>query len=207
MTIEIKQRDTGRIIVPKNFRLEHPEALYFAFLLYDNPNGQNYPTSYVVRIGQNDQKDRRSKFEEELKGAGFHDINQKEYSMIIDFYDGFNSKIDKPLYYLIGGKYAAVAATLTHNQLHTINLENDEIIKEVKEKIETKELVGVQLVRDTFADLVSDAERDLFIQSWIDARFRRSNLQEPRTLNDYVHGMVSDGKLSECMRERYRSVK
>ncbi len=177
-----KKLNPTQLIVPGEYELGNKSILNIYFRVFNRGHGDDLPPVIVAHRGTFNISSRSE------------DLIRQEFSILVK--ERFKSGSE---YFLLDGNHKAVAATLNHRLVPSLELEVDGDIGECKKMVETGDLFDWTIPGETLEEIEEELEAHMM------SYFTYYGLDGdcPLTIKERIHRLISEEKVPEYIVERY----
>lgn len=130
---------------------------------------------------------RHNEYSEKVQESNMHIFKIKDIYQVFQILHRLNAE-----YFLIDGNHRTVAATLTHNPIYALELQNNKDISEARKMIKKGELFNFDRAEDKLVDLV---------MAW--GSYVSGHIDDTCTVKQRVNQLTSNGDLPSYMKQKY----
>jgi hypothetical protein len=193
----------NKIIVPGEYGLGNESVLKIYFRVFDRGHSNDFPPTIVTAVDFLDKA--RDRLEEvysrwESKYPDGVAARRKDYEKLFQI-------LRSSPFILLDGNHKGVAATLTHNSIRALEVQNDEDLYKLENMIESGEIFDFKRPEKNLDDLkFSFTDYCLGMPAPGHVAFcsdTSSTLRYTKTLLERVDALASNGELPAYMKQRF----
>ncbi|MDO8509170.1 MAG: hypothetical protein Q7S27_05810 [Nanoarchaeota archaeon] len=197
-----------QILVPGEYKLGNESILKIYYRIFDRDHGRDLPPVITARADFISESQRQERFERKIEMLNrqikeFRAVDAGYFLPLVkkDF-ETFSVLIKKSPYYLLDGNHRSAAATLTHNPIRALEIENDDDISKIEEMVEKGGVFDFKFKEKDLYTLLSSFE-DYCLGE--EHAIGRGKIDKVKSVRERVDALVSNGDLPQYIIDKYKA--